>query len=276
MQTTARRWLPLTALVAAFLLVSGLAAGIGSRSVSAHGDEESHPAHIHSGSCATLGDVVYPLNNVGGEMMDAMGTPMASETMGATDSIPVDVSITTVNTTLADLTSEPYAINVHESAENIGNYIACGDIGGMMMGSYLAIGLGELNESGYSGIATLQDNGDGTTTVTVFLTEEYGEDHGGEEEATPMSGGEAPAATEVAVSISGFAFNPDPITITAGTTVTWTNEDSAAHTATQDGGGFQSGTLNQGDSFSQVFDTPGTYEYHCEFHANMHGTIIVQ
>ena len=131
----------------------------------------AHPAHIHSGTCAELGDVVFPLSDVGSSMM-MNGTPMAgAEMMGATDAIPVEVSVTTVAAPLADIVAGGQAINVHESAENIGNYIACGDIGGTMMGdSDLAIGLGTLNDSGYSGIAHLHDNADGTTTVTVYLT----------------------------------------------------------------------------------------------------------
>lgn len=131
----------------------------------------AHPAHIHSGTCAELGDVVFPLSDVSSAMM-MDGTPMAmGEMMGASAAIPVEWSVTTVAAPLADIVSGGHAINIHESAENIGNYIACGDIGGTMMGtSDLAIGLGALNDSGYSGIATLHDNGDGTTTVTVYLT----------------------------------------------------------------------------------------------------------
>ena len=133
-------------------------------------EEPAHPAHIHSGSCDTLGDVVVPLSNVGGEMM-MDGTPMAIETMGVGAAIPVQVSVSTVDMALADIVGGEHAINVHESADNIGNYIACGGIGGVVMGGTdLAIGLGELNESGYSGIAWLHDNGDGTTAVYVFLT----------------------------------------------------------------------------------------------------------
>ena len=50
-----------------------------------------------------------------------------------------------------------------------------------------------------------------------------------------------------------------------------------AHSATgTDRDALQSGTLNQGDSFTQTFDTAGTYEYFCEFHAEMKGTIVVQ
>jgi len=264
--------MPVVALIAAFVVVSGLSV-VGSRGTSAH-EGESHPAHIHSGTCATLGDVVFPLNNVGGEMMDAAGTPIASKEVGPSTAIPVDASVTTVQTDLNTLASSDYAINVHESAENIGNYIACGDIGGNVMGSDLAIGLGELNDSGYSGTAWLHDNGDGTTTVAVFLTEA---EHEGETEgeATPAADGDA-AAGGSAVEIKDFAFAPAELDIAVGTTVTWTNDDTAPHTATQDGGGFQSGKLDQSASYSFTFDTAGTFEYHCEYHPNMHGTIVVK
>jgi hypothetical protein len=133
--------------------------------------EEAHPAHIHSGTCTILGDVVAPLSNVGGDMMVG-GTPVPSEMMGSDAAIPVEVSATTVELSLADITGAEHAINIHESAENIGNYIACGNIGGMVMGGTdLAIGIAPLNDSGYSGAAWLHDNGDGTTTVNVFLME---------------------------------------------------------------------------------------------------------
>jgi plastocyanin len=253
-------------------------------------DEESHPAHIHSGTCGDgLGDVVYPLSNVS-EAALVNGTPVAGATGGATDAIPVAISGTTVPSTLADLLASPYAINIHESAENIGNYIACGNIGGTMIGtSDLAIGLGELNESGYSGVATLHDNGDGTTAVSVYLTEAYSEDMGtGGEAATPameMDMGTPPAdesaqtsagAQDVAVSIVNFAYDPSPLTVHVGDTVTWTNNDGTAHTVTSSDGSIQSGTLQSGQSFSYTFTTAGTFDYHCEFHANMTGQVIVQ
>ena len=131
----------------------------------------AHLAHIHSGTCAELGDVVFPLSDVSmAIMMD--GTPMAmGDMMGSTDAIPVEWSVTSVAAPLADIVAGGHAINIHESVEKIENYIACGNIGGTMMGTTdLAIGLGTLNDSGYSGIARLHDNGDGTTTVTVYLT----------------------------------------------------------------------------------------------------------
>jgi len=266
---------------ALILLATGLF--ISQRGVIAQDVAESHPAHIHSGNCTELGDVVYPLSDVS-ELSLVNGTPIAGAAAGAADSVPVALSGTTVAAPLADLLASPFAINIHESADNIGNYIACGTVGGALIGtSDVAFGLSELNGSGYSGVATLHDNGDGTTAVSVYLTE-AGDDAADmvvEEEATPAEE-TAPDTAVVesgaaAVDIANFAFNPGAIEVAVGDTVTWTNSDSAAHTATQlpSGSGFQSGTLDPGASYSFTFDTPGTYDYHCEFHAGMTGQVIV-
>jgi LPXTG-motif cell wall-anchored protein len=85
----------------------------------------------------------------------------------------------------------------------------------------------------------------------------------------------ARAATH-AVAIADFAFSPPMLTITAGDTVTWTNEDPVVHTATSATGAFDSGDLAQGDSFSFTFTTPGTYAYICTPHPEMTGQIVVQ
>jgi plastocyanin len=84
----------------------------------------------------------------------------------------------------------------------------------------------------------------------------------------------ARAATH-AVTISDFSFAPATLTITAGDTVTWTNQDPVAHTATSTGGAFDSGTMEQGESFSLTFADPGTYDYLCTPHPTMTGRIIV-
>ena len=63
-----------------------------------------------------------------------------------------------------------------------------------------------------------------------------------------------------AVTISGFAFAPASLEVAVGTTVTWTNEDGTQHTVTAGDGSFDSGALGQGDTFSQTFDTAGTFE----------------
>jgi hypothetical protein len=135
-----------------------------------------HPAHIHEGTCDDLNpNPQYPLASV-----DENGS---SET-------DVDVS-------LDDLLASPYAINLHESDTNLGVYVACGEIvaaddaedtgddaaagdddaaadddagdddAAAEDSGTVTIDLGELNDSGVSGTATLTDNGDGTTTVDI-------------------------------------------------------------------------------------------------------------
>jgi plastocyanin len=87
---------------------------------------------------------------------------------------------------------------------------------------------------------------------------------------------EVPAGGSTPATIVDFGFQPSPLTIRAGTTVTWTNTGSAPHTATADDGSFDSGTLSSGSTFSQPFTKAGTYAYHCKIHSSMTGTVIVQ
>jgi plastocyanin len=96
---------------------------------------------------------------------------------------------------------------------------------------------------------------------------------------TPAPGGQKPipvtGSATVDVVISGFAFSPAAVTVQAGTTVRWTNKDSAGHTVVSDTGVWESGDLGQGGTFSREFDTPGTFAYHCGVHPSMKGEIIV-
>jgi len=78
------------------------------------------------------------------------------------------------------------------------------------------------------------------------------------------------------VEIRDFAFHPAEIEIAAGTTVTWTNNDTVAHTATATDGTFDSGILDPGASFKYTFDKPGTYDFACLIHPKMKGTITVR
>jgi len=84
-----------------------------------------------------------------------------------------------------------------------------------------------------------------------------------------------PGAQGASVEIKNFAFEPKTITIKVGRTVTWTNQDSAAHTVAGDGG-IDSGDLSKGKSYSKTFDTEGTFDYHCSIHPQMKGQVIVQ
>lgn len=80
------------------------------------------------------------------------------------------------------------------------------------------------------------------------------------------------------VAMSGMTFYPVQITVKVGTTVTWTNNDGYAHTATSDSGLWDTGAIAGGHSASHQFTTAGTYPYHCTYHAamGMKGTVIVQ
>ncbi|MDO8894482.1 MAG: cupredoxin domain-containing protein [Nitrosomonas sp.] len=81
-------------------------------------------------------------------------------------------------------------------------------------------------------------------------------------------------AETVTVNIQGFAFNPKTISLNEGDSVTWNNQDGAAHSTTQDAN-LWSSDLNPGGSFSFMFNKAGTYTYHCRFHPSMKATISV-
>ena len=84
-----------------------------------------------------------------------------------------------------------------------------------------------------------------------------------------------PHAT-VQVAIQNFAFSPQTLTVALGTTVVWTQKDSAPHTVTSDTGAWTaSAMLSPGQTFSHTFTTAGTYAYHCAVHPHMTATIVV-
>src|SRR5450759_2914487 len=84
-------------------------------------------------------------------------------------------------------------------------------------------------------------------------------------------------AKDATITIVDYAFQPKTITINQHETVTWTNMANQNHTVTADDGtSFDSGELSHGDVFGNVFDTAGTFKYHCSIHPAMQGTIIVK
>ena len=82
--------------------------------------------------------------------------------------------------------------------------------------------------------------------------------------------------TASAVAIDNFTFDPQKLTVKAGTTVTWTNNDDIPHAIAAVNKGFRSKALDTDDSYSFMFTTPGTYEYFCSLHPHMTGTIVVE
>ncbi len=93
---------------------------------------------------------------------------------------------------------------------------------------------------------------------------------------TPTPTGSGVSIPAGARTMGSAAYAPDPLTVTAGTMVTWTNNDSIAHTATSDNGVFDSGTIAAGGKYSYTFNTKGTFSYHCTFHSGMVGQVVVQ
>ena len=79
----------------------------------------------------------------------------------------------------------------------------------------------------------------------------------------------------VAITVQNFAFSPASVSVPAGTTVTWTNQDAATHQIASDTGAFMGNPIGQGSSYSFTFTTPGTFPYHCAIHPSMKGTITV-
>ncbi|MDP9359350.1 MAG: cupredoxin domain-containing protein [Chloroflexota bacterium] len=129
-------------------------------------------------------------------------------------------------------------------------------------------------------VHVVRNTGDG---VAVTVEARLPRAEGAPTEATPAASAEGtPAAgttggETIAVDIKDFRYNPDPVEIPVGGTVTWTNRDAEPHTATaRDREVLQSGTLTQSESFTETFEAAGTYDYFCEFHPNMKGTLVVQ
>jgi amicyanin len=92
-----------------------------------------------------------------------------------------------------------------------------------------------------------------------------------------LASGRASAAT-YQVTMQGYAFSPATLSVPAGSTVTWTNRDTAPHDVktTSAPAAFHSPMLNKGGSWSFTFTTPGTYGYYCTVHPNMTARIVVQ
>jgi plastocyanin len=94
----------------------------------------------------------------------------------------------------------------------------------------------------------------------------------------------APAPSSATITIpagaataGAAAFGANPMTVATGTTVTFHNGDTIAHTATADAaGGFNTGNINAGGNATVTFSTAGTQKYHCAIHPGMVGTIVVQ
>jgi uncharacterized cupredoxin-like copper-binding protein len=162
----------------------------------------ARPAHIHFGNCNELGEIAQPLTD--------LTAPTGAQGGQARRAASAQSSYTSVPMTLDAILDGDHAINVHMSAEDIGTYIACGEVGGNLTDNgALILGLREQSNSGYTGIAYMAPGADGASTdVSVFIaaTNEGGRARQ-RAEGTPMavepSEGETPEAAEISDGTAG-------------------------------------------------------------------------
>jgi len=128
----------------------------------------------------------------------------------------------------------------------------------LVSGALIAAGCGGSNDSGGGGSASPATTASPSPTPTTAAPD----DNGG-------------AAGSAETRIENFAFDPKQITAKVGETVSWKNDDGATHTVTADDGSFDSGNLASDKTFSQTFDTAGTFKYHCAIHSSMIATVVV-
>ena len=96
--------------------------------------------------------------------------------------------------------------------------------------------------------------------------------------AALAAGGLAPvmAGADASAKIDNFTFEPETLTVKAGTTVTWINEDDIPHTVVASDRSFKSKALDTDDKFAFTFTTPGSYEYFCSLHPHMKAMVTVE
>lgn len=154
-------------------------------------------------------------------------------------------------------------------------YPAFGEDAGEGLGALLRIDLAADLPVSLAGLGTLAPTceADGADASSMDTAEE-GEDMATGDAATDDEATDASETSEV--TIVDFAFEPQELVVTAGTTVTWSNDDVTPHTVTADDGAFDSGRMDPGGTFSFTFDEPGTYSYICSFHPGMTGTVVVE
>ncbi len=214
------RTLSIAAAVAA-MTVGLVGAGLAQNATpTAMGDDAAggaYPNHFHLGTCddlnpepaVPLADLEFPdwvaaMSGEAGMDDSEVVLPEPADFGGAP--IPVAVATTEVAVGLAEIIAGGHALNVHDAADP-SVYIACGNVGGVPdERGDLFIGLGEDQDSGYSGVAWLHDNG-GSTTVVVFLS------HPSAQTAIDMglAAMVAAAATpdDAATPVSGAAATPE-------------------------------------------------------------------
>jgi len=230
------------------------------------------PSHIHDGDCDELGEVIQPLNSL---------TVPSGPVAGNADAVVAEAAFTNIPISLTDLLATDHAVKVHLSKAQIQIYLACGDIGGALdADGALIVGLKELDNSGYTGIAYLVPAANGSTNVSVLIAKVL--PGGGIPAAagTPAAGGaaETPAASAspqvVDVGLTEFAIDM-PNSLPAGPTrFSIHNNGAATHSFVIEGQGIEktlANSLQPGQSaFLNLDLAPGSYTVYCPIGEGAH------
>lgn len=115
--------------------------------------------------------------------------------------------------------------------------------------------------------------------VTLVLVAFITSCGGGYSNPTPTSPTVLTATVTIqpnARTLSTAAFVPNPVTLSAGGVLTWSNTDTTTHDMVSDIGAYDSGRIAPGGRFEFTFSSKGTFPYHCSIHAGMVGTVVVQ
>lgn len=229
------------------------------------------PSHIHVGDCDELGEVIQPLTSL---------TVPGGETLGNSDAVVAEAAFTSIPLTLDELLAEDHALKVHLSQEQIETYLACGDIGGTLdANGALIVGMKELDGSGYAGIAYLEEQPNGTTSVSVMIAQVIpgaggaaADETAAEEPAEEPAADEqsaAPAVEPEIVDVTLTEFNIDmPTEIPAGPVrFAISNTGNAPHNFVIEGNGVNRRLATNippgSNGFLNVDLEPGTYTIFC-------------
>ncbi len=238
-----------------------------------------HPAHIHAGTCAALGDVVVPLGDVSAALLDD-GTPTAGERIGPADAVPLLVSTTTVELPIAAIAEGGHSVAIHESAAEMQTIVACGEVGGTLAADgSLSFGLRPVDGSGVSGSVRMEPGAEGDETRVIVSIPDH-EERGG-------SAGDGIAA----VALKEFVVALEPETIVVGQEIAFQvmNDGVIEHELVLEpagevdapltmpaGGAAEIEGIAPGASGELVFtfDTPGTYQLACHIEGHYEAGMV--
>ncbi|MDQ3779288.1 MAG: hypothetical protein M3354_01890 [Chloroflexota bacterium] len=222
--------------------------------------EPGRPAHLHAGSCdeETLGVAVATLTDLASAEGEVAGQPSAALVVTSFNTVPLSLDA---------LLAEDHAIDIHRSAEDIADPIACGEIGGVPEadGSVI-LGLKEQNQSGFAGIAYLSGSEDGTSTfISIFVS--AGQSAGGAG-ATPRAGGHAATEAEVVdISLTEWDIDLEPFVPAGLVAFDAANDGTMRHSLAIEGEGVDAQlpqNLQPGEAGQfAVALTAGTYTLYC-------------